>query len=114
MPGTSGPILDCSYAFRTGRSPHKALDAFWREAKGMGGGWALELDIQSYYDTVGKHHLRNFLDQRVRDGVLRRVIDKWLKAGVLEEGCVKHPETGVPQGGVISPILSNIYFAPRA
>ncbi len=103
-------FLDCSYAFRPGRSPHKAPDAFWRQAMDMGGGWVLELDIKSYFDTVGKHHLRSFLDLRVRDGVLRRVIDKWLKAGVLEDGCVSHPDTGVPQGGVVSPILSNIYL----
>jgi group II intron reverse transcriptase/maturase len=103
-------FLDCSYAFRPGRSPHQALDAFWHGAMNMGGGWVLELDIKSYFDTVRPAHLRGFLDQRVRDGVLRRAIDKWLKAGVLEEGMVMHPDTGVPQGGVISPILSNIYL----
>ena len=54
--------------------------------------------------------LREFLDRRVRDGVLRRVVDKWLRAGVLEEGIVIHPETGTPQGGVISPLLANVYL----
>ena len=53
-------------------------------------------------------HLRSFLDQRVRDGVLRRAIGKWLNAGVLEEGRLWHPEAGTPQGGVISPLLANI------
>ena len=55
-------------------------------------------------------HLRTFLDQRVRDGVIRRVLGKWRHAGVMEEGVVSHPEKGTPQGGVISPLLSNIYL----
>ena len=55
-------------------------------------------------------HLRSFLDQRVRDGVIRRMIDKWLKAGVMEEGRIHFPEDGSPQGGVISPLLANIYL----
>ena len=62
------------------------------------------------FDTLDHGHLRRFLDQRVRDGVLRRAIDKWLKAGVLEEGRLRHPELGTPQGGVISPLLANIYL----
>ena len=103
-------FLDCSYGFRPGRSAHAALGALERKLTAMNGGWVLELDIQSYYDTVVKQHLRDMLEQRVRDGVVRRAIDKWLKAGVMEEGCVKHPETGVPQGGVVSPILSNVYL----
>lgn len=76
----------------------------------MNGGWVVEVDIQKFFDTLDFGHLRSFLDRRVRDGVLRRSIDKWLKAGVLEEGCVRHPETGTPQGGVISPLLANIYL----
>ena len=74
------------------------------------GGWVLEVDIQRFFDKLEPSHLRSFLDQRVRDGVLRRTIDKWLKAGVLEDGKVRHPELGTPQGGVISPILANIYL----
>jgi RNA-directed DNA polymerase len=61
-------------------------------------------------DTLDHGHLRSFLDRRVRDGVLRRAIDKWLKAGVLEEGMLTHPDFGTPQGGVISPLLANIYL----
>lgn len=64
----------------------------------------------SFFDELDHDHLRTFLDRRVRDGVIRRAIGKWLQAGVLEEGRLKHPVTGTPQGGVISPVLSNIYL----
>src|SRR5262249_13945937 len=64
----------------------------------------------SFFDTLDHGHLRSFLDRRVRDGVLRRAIDKWLKAGVLESGQVHYPDEGTPQGGVISPILANVYL----
>ena len=77
---------DCSYGFRPGRSAHQALQALWETLKKMQGGWVLELDIQGFFDSLDHGHLRSFLDQRVRDGVLRRTIDKWLKAGVMEEG----------------------------
>lgn len=103
-------FLDCSFGFRPGRSAHQALDALWQGVMRMGGGWVLELDIRSFFDAMDKGHLRSFLDQRVRDGVVRRTIDKWLAAGVLREGRLIHPETGSPQGGVISPILSNVYL----
>ncbi len=76
----------------------------------LGGGWVIDLDIQSFVDNVDREQLRHFLDQRVRDGVIRRAIGKWLNAGVMEEGVVSHPERGVPQGGVVSPCLSNLYL----
>ena len=103
-------FLDCSYGFRPGRSAHQALDAMWRGVMGVKGGWVLELDIESFFDAMSHSHLRSFLDGRMRDGVLRRAIDKWLKAGVLEQGCIQHSKSGSPQGGVVSPILSNIYL----
>jgi RNA-directed DNA polymerase len=103
-------LLDCSFGFRPGRSAHQALDVLWRGVMGFRGGWVLELDIKSFFDAMSHSHLRSFLDERMRDGVLRRAIDKWLKAGVLEEGGVKRSETGSPQGGVVSPMLSNIYL----
>ena len=62
------------------------------------------------FDTLDHGHLRTFLRLRVRDGVLLRLIDKWLRAGVLEDGVLTHPEAGSPQGGVISPLLSNVYL----
>lgn len=70
----------------------------------------LEVDIRSFFDELDHGHLSNFLDRRVRDGVIRRAIGKWLQAGVMEEGRVRHPERGTPQGGVISPLLANIYL----
>lgn len=103
-------FLACSYGFRPNRSAHQALVALWQGLTSMGGGWVLDVDIKAFFDTLVPRHLRAFLDQRVRDGVLRRVIDKWLKAGVLEEGRLSYPETGTPQGGVVSPLLANIYL----
>jgi group II intron reverse transcriptase/maturase len=103
-------FLDCSYGFRRDRSAHQALRVLWRELMALGGGFVLEVDIRSFFDEIDHGHLRSFLDRRVRDGVIRRAIDKWLKAGVMEEGRLRHPVTGTPQGGVISPLLANIYL----
>lgn len=103
-------FLDCSYGFRPGRSAHQALQALWDQMMKMGGGYVLELDIQKFFDTLDHSHLRSFLDRRVRDGVIRRAIDKWLKAGAMEDGAVRNLETGTPQGGVVSPILANLYL----
>jgi RNA-directed DNA polymerase len=103
-------FLDCSYGFRPGRSAHQALGALREGLTEMGGGWVLELDIQSFFDTLDHGQLRGFLDQRVRDGVVRRVIGKWLNAGVMEEGSVRRSDAGTPQGGVVSPLLANIYL----
>jgi group II intron reverse transcriptase/maturase len=103
-------FMNCSYGFRPGLGAHQALEALWKELMGIGGGWIIDLDIQSFFDTVSRHHLHEFLDRRVRDGVIRRVIGKWLNAGVMEDGAVWYPEAGTPQGGVISPLLSNLYL----
>lgn len=72
--------------------------------------WVVDVDISKYFDPIDHGQLRDFLDQRVTDGVIRRMIDKWLKAGVREEGHLTRPTTGAPQGGVISPLLSNFYL----
>jgi RNA-directed DNA polymerase len=103
-------FLDCSYGFRPGRSAHQALNALWQRLMEVRGGWVLEIDIRKFFDTMDHRHLHAILRRRVRDGVLLRLIGKWLNAGVLEDGCVTHPESGSPQGGVISPILSNAYL----
>jgi len=103
-------FLDCSYGFRPNRSAHQAIEALWTNTMKMGGGYIIELDIESFFDMVDHSHLRNFLDQRVRDGVIRRMIGKWLNAGVLSEGQLLKTERGTPQGGVISPLLANIYL----
>jgi RNA-directed DNA polymerase len=103
-------FLDCSYGFRPGRSTHQALDAVRRAVMTMGGGWVVDVDVRKYFDTIPHQKLREVLDLRIRDGVISRLVGKWLKAGVWEAGLVTYPEAGTPQGGVISPLLSNIYL----
>jgi RNA-directed DNA polymerase len=103
-------FLDCSYGFRPGRSAHQALAALWKQTMDRSGCWILEVDIRRFFDTLDHTHLRELLRLRVRDGVLLRLIGKWLNAGVLEEGVVTTPEKGTPQGGVISPLLANVYL----
>jgi group II intron reverse transcriptase/maturase len=103
-------FCDCSYGFRPGRSAHDALEALWKGLMEMRGGWVVDLDISKFFDSLDHRKLREILDQRVRDGVIRRGIDKWLKAGVMKEGLVERPASGTPQGGVVSPILANIYL----
>jgi len=105
------PIFsDSSYGFRPGRSARQAVQDLWQILTQMQGGWVIEADIESFFDTLDHGKLRTLLDQRVRDGVLRRTIDKWLKAGVLEQEQLHYPHSGTPQGGVISPLLANIYL----
>lgn len=103
-------FMSCSYGFRPGRSAHQALESMWKGLTAIRGGWVVEVDIKSFFDNLDHCHLRSFLDQRVRDGVLRRMVDKWLKAGVLEGGELRRSESGSPQGGVISPLLANVYL----
>jgi RNA-directed DNA polymerase len=110
-----GPVyeqdfLGCSYGFRPGRSAHQALQAFWEQAMAMGGGWVVEVDIRKSLDTLDHARLRALPQRRVRDGVLLRLIGKWLNAGTLEGGELTSPEAGAPQGGVVSPLLANVYL----
>ncbi len=103
-------FYDGSYGFRPSRSAHQALESLWTQTMKIGGGWILEVDIRKFFDTLDHGHLRTFLKRRVRDGVLLRLIGKWLNAGVLEDGCLTYPAAGSPQGGVISPILANVFL----
>lgn len=103
-------FLPASYGYRPGIGALHALRDLRQELMAIGGGWVLEADIQSFFDSMKHEHLRSFLDKRVRDGVIRRMIDKWLTAGVMEQGEVRRSEEGSPQGGVISPLLANIYL----
>jgi len=103
-------FLDCSYGFRPGRSAHQALEALRNASVYMAGGWVLEVDIQKFFDTLDHHHLQELVRRRVRDGVLLRLIGKWLNAGVMESGELSYSEAGTPQGGVISPLLANVYL----
>ena len=100
----------CSYGFRPGRSAHQALQALRTGFMTQGLRWVLDVDIRKYFDSIPHKQLREFLDRRVTDGVIRRMIDRWLKAGVMEDGKLRQSTEGSPQGGVISPLLSNIYL----
>lgn len=101
---------DCSFGFRRGRSAHQALRAVWKGIMKRGGRWVLDVDVRKYFDSIDRAKLRELLARRVTDGVVRRLIDKWLKAGVLEDGRRFYPDTGTPQGGVISPCLANVFL----
>jgi group II intron reverse transcriptase/maturase len=103
-------FYDCSHGFRPGRSAHDALQAVRNAAWRMKGGWIVEVDIRKFFDTVDHCHLHEILRRRIGDGVLLRLIGKWLNAGVLEDLVLSYPEEGTPQGGVISPLLANIYL----
>ena len=103
-------FLDCSYGFRPRRSAHQGLDALRDTLKGMNGGWMLDVDIRSYFDSIGHSQLKEILRYRVKDSVILRLLAKWLRAGVLEDGVLTVNDEGTPQGGVISPLLSNIYL----
>jgi group II intron reverse transcriptase/maturase len=103
-------FLDCSYGFRPGRSAHQALDSLRQQTMNYQVGWILEVDIRKFFDNLDHGHLRTFFQLRVCDGVLLRLIGKWLKAGVMEDGSVSYPDAGSPQGGVVSPLLSNVFL----
>jgi RNA-directed DNA polymerase len=103
-------FYDFSYGFRPGRSAHDAITALHNAVMSMGTGWILDVDIRKFFDTLDHGHMQAFARQRVRDGVLTRLIGKWLNAGVLEDGKCRGNEYGTPQGGVISPLLANIYL----
>jgi RNA-directed DNA polymerase len=103
-------FLDCSYGFRPGRSAHQALRVVQNQTVMMAGRWVLEIDIQKFFDTLNHRQLREIVRKRVRDGVVLRLIGKWLNAGVMEDGSIEYPDAGTPQGGVISPLLANIYL----
>lgn len=99
-----------SYGFRRGKSQHQAMEMVSKEVTVKGKRYIIDADMQNYFGSIDHGCLREFLDRRIRDGVIRKMIDKWLKAGVLENGQVKYPTEGTPQGGTISPLISNIYL----
>jgi len=99
-----------SYGFRPERSAHNALDAIWVGITQRKVNWVLEADIKSFYDTINHTWLMEFLERRIADPRMLRLIRKWLRAGVSEDGEWSRTEVGTPQGSVISPLLSNIYL----
>jgi group II intron reverse transcriptase/maturase len=103
-------FCDFSYGFRPGRSAHQALEAVWQGINRTQTGWILDVDIRAFFDTLDHEVLMGMLQKRVKDGVVLKLVAKWLKAGVMEAGALSYPEAGTPQGGGISPMLSNIYL----
>ena len=103
LPGPTHP-----YGFRPGRSQHQALDALYTGLLTRKVNWVLDLDIKSFFDGISHEWLVKLVEHRIADRRVVRLIQKWLNAGVLEEGAVTTPEAGTPQGGVVSPLLANI------
>ena len=103
-------FLGFSYGFRSGRGQHDALDALMVGITSRKVSWILDADIEKFFDTVNQQWLMRFVQHRVGDKRILRLIQKWLKAGVLEEGLVTASDTGTGQGSVISPLLSNVYL----
>jgi len=90
-------FLNGSYGFRPGRSAHQALQDVRDQAMRMAGRWVLEVDVRKFFETLDHGHLRSIVRKRVRDGMLLRLIDKWLKAGVMEDGMIEYPRAGTPR-----------------
>jgi RNA-directed DNA polymerase len=103
-------FCDFSYGFRPGRNPHQALQKVWEECNRINIGWILDVDISGFFDSLDHQQLQEIIKQRVNDGGVSRYIGKWLNAGVVDGGSLSYPKQGSPQGGVISPILANIYL----
>jgi RNA-directed DNA polymerase len=99
-----------SYGFRPGRSQHQALDALYVAITRKKVGFVLDADIRGFFDNLDRSWLLKFLQHRVADPRMLRLIQKWLESGVMEEGEWKDTEMGTPQGSVVSPLLSNIYL----
>jgi group II intron reverse transcriptase/maturase len=103
-------FLGFSYGFRPGRGAHDALDALAVGITRTKVSWILDADIRSFFDAVNQEWLLRFLNHRIGDPRILRLIQKWLRAGVLEDGVVSVGETGTGQGSVISPLLANVYL----
>src|SRR5205823_13318532 len=103
-------FLGFSYGFRPGRSPHHALDALYTGLLTRKVNWVLDLDIRGFFDAIDHAWLVKFIEHRIADRRVVRLIQKWLNAGVLEDGKRMRVEEGTPQGGSASPLLANIYL----
>jgi len=107
---TEQDFLPCSYGFRPGRGPQDALEAVFRAIVRGKVNYVLDADIKGYFDTIVRTHLVDFIQRRVKDRSLLRLIGKWLRAGVIEEGRLLPVTQGTPQGAVISPWMANVYL----
>jgi len=99
-----------SHGFRKGHSQHQALHELREQCRQLHINWIVDADVRGFFDNLDWGHLREFITQRVNDGGILRLIGKWLHAGVLEAGELTHPDKGTPQGGVVSPMVSNIFL----
>ena len=99
-----------SYGFRPGRSPHQALDALYVGIQGKRVNWVLDADIRGFFDNMSHEWTTKFVEHRVADRRMLRLIQKWLKAGVSEDGQWSETKVGTPQGAVVSPLLANVYL----
>jgi group II intron reverse transcriptase/maturase len=104
-------FLPCSYGYRPGISAHEAIKALTDELQYGGHHFVVEADIKGFFDNIQWEWLERMLERRIADRAFMNLIRKWLRAGILEEdGTVIHPQTGTPQGGIVSPVLANIYL----
>ena len=103
-------FYDFSHGYRKGHSPHQALKQVWEKSGEIKVNWIIDADVSGFFDAIPHAQLREILKQRVNDGGILRLIGKWLNAGVMEEEVLTYAKTGSPQGGVISPMLANIYL----
>jgi len=103
-------FYEFSYGFREGRSPHQAIKELREQCYRQKIRWIVDADVSRFFDSLDHGVLREIIKKRINDGGLIRLVGKWLNAGVLESGTLKYPETGTPQGGVISPLLANIFL----
>jgi len=105
-----GDFLGLSDGFHPGRSQHDALDALVAGIRVAHVNWIVDADIRSYFDKIDQSWLIRFLEHRIGDERVIRLVQKWLKAGVLEDGAWSVSETGTPQGAVVSPLLANVFL----
>jgi len=103
-------FMSCSFGFRPSRSAHQALSTLRQEVMDLKGGWVVEADIRDCFGAFDHAWMRKILGRRIRDGVLVRQLGKWMNARVMEDGQRTRPAAGTPQGGVISPLLANVYL----
>jgi group II intron reverse transcriptase/maturase len=103
-------FYSCSYGFREGRSQHQALHEIREQCHNLKIRWVIDADVSGYFDNISHGKLQEIIRRRINDGGLLRLVGKWLHAGVMDGGILTYPDKGTPQGGVVSPLLANIFL----